>query len=52
MKVQPYFDRFSQHNIPFSYQLSYLPNNTKMTEKYEKTKPEFSEILPTVFTLN
>jgi hypothetical protein len=39
MEAQPYYDRFPRHHIPFSYRLSYLPNNnTKMTEKYEKTE--------------
>jgi hypothetical protein len=51
MEAQPYSDRFPRYHIPFSYRLQYLPNNMKMTEKYEKTEPVFSIILPTVFTL-
>jgi GT2 family glycosyltransferase len=51
MEGQSYFDRFPRHHISFSYRLPYLPNNTKMTEKYKKTEPVFPGILPTVFTL-
>jgi hypothetical protein len=51
MKAQPYSDRFPRYHIPFLYRLPYLPNNTKMIEKYEKTEPLFLGILPTVFTL-
>jgi hypothetical protein len=49
MEAQPYSDRFPRHHILFSYRLTYLSNNTKITEKYEKTKMEFTEILPTGF---
>jgi hypothetical protein len=52
IKAQPYSDRFPWHYIPFLYRLPYLPNNTKMNEKYEKTEPKFSKVLPTVVTLN
>jgi hypothetical protein len=41
MKAQLYSDRFPRHHIPFLYRLPYLPSNTKMTEKYGKTKLEF-----------
>jgi hypothetical protein len=51
MEAQPYSDRFPRHHILFLYRLPYLPNNTKMTEKYEKTELEFLVILLTVFTL-
>jgi hypothetical protein len=51
MEVQPYFDHFQRHHIPFLYRLPYLPNNTKMTKKYGKIEPVFPGILPTVFTL-
>jgi hypothetical protein len=51
MEAQPYSDQFPRHHIPFSYRSPYLPNNTKMTRKYEKTEPKFPRILPTVFTL-
>jgi hypothetical protein len=51
MKAAPYSDRFTRHHIPFSYRLPYLPNNTKMTKKYEKIKPVFPKILSTIFTL-
>jgi hypothetical protein len=36
MEHQPYSDRFPWHHIIFLYQLPYLPNNTKKTEKYKK----------------
>jgi hypothetical protein len=52
MEAQLYSDRFPRHHILFSYRLPYLPNNTKMTEKYGKIEPVFPKILPTVFTLN
>jgi hypothetical protein len=51
MEVEPYSDRFPRHHILFLYRLPYLPNNTKMIEKYGKTEPVFLGILPTVFTL-
>jgi hypothetical protein len=51
IEAQPYSDCFPRQHIPFSYRLPYLLNNTKMTEKYEKMKSIFPEILPTVFTL-
>jgi hypothetical protein len=36
MKAQPYSDWFLRHHISFSYQLAYLPNNTKIIKKYGK----------------
>jgi hypothetical protein len=38
MEVQPYFDHFQRHHIPFLYRLPYLPNNTKMTKKIWKNR--------------